>query len=184
MKKMTQPIWDCVQARAEIALEAGGDSDDAVAAQLLEAHLSDCEVCRRYRVSMRASLEALQTSAVQSEPAIPQRSLWPGLAARMPVSFRPSTAARFNVWVPTAAMAAACAAMVLVTIVQLERVIPLEPTLTPQLRTVLGRDERNLFPVVSPQRLRMVKEPAAARGAVPVKFDLAPWPEPPSPDRD
>lgn len=185
MKKMTQPIWDCRQARAEIALEAGGDADDAVAARLLEAHLTDCEICREYRLRMRTSLEALQSSATPAYAAVHQRSLWPGIAARLPAVIRPSAAARFNVWVPTAAMAVACSAMLLVTIVQLERVIPFEPTLTPQVRMVLGREEpRDLFPRVSAERLRMVKGRPGTPGMVPVKLDYVPRfePKPREPD--
>lgn len=184
MKTINHPIWDCRQAKAEIALKAGGDSADPVAAEGLESHLTNCEDCRRYLRRMRASLEALQACALHSLPPAHQRSLWPGLASRLPPSVRPSAAARFNVWVPTAAMAVACAAMLLVTIVQIERVIPVEPTVTPQLNLVLRRErERDLFPQFPTQQLRLVKEPAAA-SSVPVKLDYAPRFDPAARDRE
>lgn len=174
MHTVANTIWDCRQAKAEIALQAGGDLVDPATADLLESHLEACSQCQAYLVKLTASLEALQGCALESLPASHLHSLWPGIASRLPASMRPSAAARFNVWVPTAAMAVACAAMVFVTIVQLERVVPIEPTLTPQLRTVLrGEPDRNLFRQFPTQRLPMlVKEPTIS-GSVPVKFDSA-----------
>lgn len=177
MNKLAQPMWDCRQARAEIALHAGGDANELVTAQLLQSHLTDCEACRQYLISMKSSLDALQTCALAAYPTLPQRSLWPGIASRLPAMIRPSTVARFNVWVPTAAMAVACAAMLMVTIVQIERVMPFQPRLTPQLNMVLGREQehrRDIFPPLPADRLEFVKNPAVLRGAVPVRLDGAP----------
>src|SRR4051794_3033856 len=122
MRNVANAIWDCRQAKAEIALQAGGDAVDPATSELLQSHLAECRDCRIYVAEMTASLEVLQACAVQWLPASRKTSLWPGVAARLPASVRPSAAARFNVWVPTAAMATACAAMWLVTLVQLGRV--------------------------------------------------------------
>lgn len=145
-KNVTKTVWDCRQAHVEIALKAGGDSIDPVAASLLESHLSECAACRQYLTGMESALELLQSSAVEVIPGKRLPSLWPRVAQRLPQPAARTAYARFNLWVPTAAMAAACAAMILVTIVQIERVAPFEPLVTPHLRTVLhGEPPRNIF---------------------------------------
>jgi hypothetical protein len=145
MHKLSTTTWDCRQAKAEIALKAGGDAVESATATLLESHLAECPRCRTYLAEMTASLEALQASATSLLPSAMTRSLWPRVAARLPQTRPLSASARFNVWVPTAAMATACAAMILVTIVQLERVVPFEPLVTPHLKMVLQRDQSNHF---------------------------------------
>lgn len=137
MQTAAKTVFDCRQARAEIALKAGGDLDDPIALSLLEAHLAGCVPCRRYLAGMESSLEVLQASAVESLSGERPPSLWPRVSRQLPRLNSRAVSARFNLWVPTAAMAAACAVMVLVTIVQIERVAPFAPIVTPHLRTVL-----------------------------------------------
>jgi hypothetical protein len=137
--------WDCRQAKAEIALQAGEDAVSPATSTLLETHLAECAACREYLAELSLSLESLRTCAAQSLASTSRASLWPGLAARLPVTQPHSSVARFNVWVPTAMMTAACAAMILVTIVQFERVAPFQPQLTPRVRAVMGHDIRNEF---------------------------------------
>lgn len=133
-------IWDCRQAKVELALQAGDDAVTSATSPLLETHLEDCAECREYLAGLTSSLETLK--ACVAEPVVPQRmtSLWPEIAARLSAARPQVKLAPFNVWVPTAAMAAACAAMILVTIVQFERVAPFQPVVTPSLHAILGRD--------------------------------------------
>lgn len=145
MHSVANTTWDCRQAKAEIALKAGGDAIDPLAGELLESHLDDCSHCRRYFAEMTASLESLQVCAAESPRPALSRSLWPGIAAQLPRTASLTASARFNFWVPTAAMAAACAAMILVAIVQIERSIPYEPMVTPQVRTVIGVQPQYIF---------------------------------------
>ena len=84
-------------------------------------------------------------SAVESLSGERLPSLWPRVARQLPQPNARTAYARFNVWVPTAAMAAACAAMILVTIVQIERVAPFEPLVTPHLKTVLHVESPDRF---------------------------------------
>ncbi len=142
MLQSSKTTWDCRQAKAELALQAGDDAVTPATAPLLETHLDECAECRDYLANLSSSLETLKASAV--DPVVPQRmaSLWPGIAARLPAT-RQVKLAPFNVWVPTAAMAAACAAMILVTVVQLERVAPFQPLITPLVQPVVGRNVRD-----------------------------------------
>lgn len=162
MDKAVKTVWDCRAAQAEISLEAGGDPIDPSTRELLQTHLRDCAACRKFQTQMTASLEVLQTVAAASLPAGPMKSLWPGIAARLPASQPQSAYAKFNLWIPTAAMAAACAAMVLVTVVQIERISPFAPTVSPHLHTMLnGPSSRDLFHADRPgmhDRPREVRE--------------------------
>lgn len=144
MSKVSKTMWDCRQAQSEIALKAGGDAVDPAASMLLEAHLAECSQCRGYLTGMTASLESLQTCAAGSLSPSLSRSLWPAVASRLPSNEPMTVAARFNLWVPTAAMAAACAAMILVTIVQFERMMPVEPQAA-QIKSVRVVDPEDAF---------------------------------------
>ena len=118
-------MLSCRQAEAELALQVGGDLDDPAASLPLQAHLANCPDCREYQRRLTECLEALQTCAAESLPTSRTAGLWPRVAARLAASYavRP-TLAQFNVWMPTTAIAAACAVMVFVTIVQVERAAP------------------------------------------------------------
>lgn len=118
-------MLSCRQAEAELALHVGGDLDDAAATLPLQAHLANCPDCREYQRRLTECLEALQTCAAESLPTCRSAGVWPRVAARLAASYaaRP-TLAQFNVWVPTTAIAAACAVMVFVTIVQFDRTAP------------------------------------------------------------
>lgn len=135
--------WDCRQAKLQLALKAGGDLADPVASALLERHLAACPQCRRYLAGMEAALELLQSCSQPTAAAERSVGVWPRVSARLPSARE--RASRFQVWAPTVAMAAACAAMILVTIVQVERVASFDPIVTPRVKTLTGQSPRNLF---------------------------------------
>lgn len=140
MHTKSKTAWDCREAQVQIALKAGDDLDDPVALALLEAHLTNCDGCRRYLARMESTLEVLQTSALES-PVIPRvPSVWSRVAHQLP---QRSSYAQFNVWMPTTAMVAACAAMIFVTIVQIERSTPFDPMVSPHLETVFDTESGN-----------------------------------------
>lgn len=147
MQTGSKIVWDCRQARSQIALKAGGDLNNPVDETLLEEHLVECASCREYLASMEATLDLLQTCAHVSLPARRSASVWPEVAGRLPAGNGRSVYARFNVWVPTAAMTAACAAMILVTFVQLQRTAALDPFLSRHVESADADDpsRRDLF---------------------------------------
>lgn len=125
-------VLSCRQAEAEIALQVGGDLDDPARTRLLQAHLANCPLCRDYERRLAECVEALQTCAVESLPTYRSGGLWPRVAAELPPCSPRPVLARFNVWVPTTAMACACAAMIFVTVIQIKGIVPADPTSSPQ----------------------------------------------------
>jgi len=170
MLQSNKTTWDCRQAKAELALQAGDDAVTPATAPLLETHLEGCAECREYLAGLTLSLETLKTSA--AEPVVPQRmaSLWPKIAARLPTARPQVKLAPFNVWVPTAAMAAACAAMILVTIVQLERVAPFQPQIMPRVQEVFWRSGVDEFRSPDFRKDRGFGPARTAEGQVPVRL--------------
>jgi hypothetical protein len=120
MRTLPTSLSECELVRADLALYSGGDLADPAAVAKVRGHLVGCAACQATLARLTESLDALQACAAAVAPA-PGPSLWPALARRLPFRVPSSAAAQFNVWVPTAAMTAACAAMVLVTFVQLDR---------------------------------------------------------------
>lgn len=119
MRADAETVWTCRQAEAEIALHAGGDLTDPVAEKLLASHLAKCPACRDYERRMSVCVELLQTCAAESAP--PAARVWSRVAAKLPRRAPRTALAQFNAWVPTTAMVAACAAMILVTVLQIDR---------------------------------------------------------------
>lgn len=104
---------NCKRARTEIALWAGDDLDEQAAGPLLR-HLALCLECREYRRQMVSSVHVLQ------EPEGPcsvelHDSVWPGLAGRLPSRDEARQADRLNRWLPAAAVAVACLAVIVFT---------------------------------------------------------------------
>ncbi|MBT4865249.1 MAG: zf-HC2 domain-containing protein [Planctomycetaceae bacterium] len=106
---------NCTRARSEIALWVGGDVDEREAVQL-QRHLALCPECRAYRCRMKGSLQMLQ------EPASPTAynlhdSVWPNVESRLSVQSRVEAdrVERLNRWLPAAAIAAACLAVIAIT---------------------------------------------------------------------
>ena len=118
----------CSQMEAEIALHAGGDLNDGVRQALLESHLAGCSTCRDYQRRMVACLDVLQTCAAESAPLGRAAGVWPRVATALRAYDAQPVLARFNAWVPTTAIAAACAAMIFVTVIQVERGLPVAPS--------------------------------------------------------
>lgn len=184
MSSLNKTIGDCEQIRTELALFAGDDLDSAVDVVRVRGHLAGCAECRTTLAQLTESLAVLETCAVTAS-SLPKANLWPAISRRLPIR-TPSTArARFNLWVPTAAMTAACAAMILVTIVQFERVAPFQPTVTPHIRTAIeGTRPVNLFHAPEFVGLRDPRfQGAPSAEAVPVGLPAAhSWPRLPDSD--
>lgn len=106
---------NCTRAKSEIALWAGGDLDDRQIAQL-ERHVAVCPDCREYRQRMSGSLQVLQNPVV-SEPSSLHDSVWPGVESRLSMQsqLEARRAERLNRWLPAAAIAAACLAVIAFT---------------------------------------------------------------------
>lgn len=106
---------DCRQAQPLLALLIGQDqSEDDIEAGVLE-HVARCGACQQFQRQLMVSQEALAEARVYSETP---RRLWPRLAERLAELERSPQFARFNVWVPTLAAAAAC--LLLISVASLE----------------------------------------------------------------
>lgn len=104
---------NCKRARTEIALWAGDDLGEQTA-EPLERHLALCGECREYRRQMASSVRVLQ--APQRPPAAELHdSVWPGLADRLPSQDETRRADSLNRWLPAAAVAVACLAVIAFT---------------------------------------------------------------------
>ena len=142
METPDKTICVCEQVRTELALHAGGDLDDPQTLGKVEKHLAGCPHCRQMFSQLVSGMEVLQMCAANAA-SVPRTSLWPALARRLPVTATYSAAAaQFNFWVPTAAMTAACAAMLVVTVVQFNRGMPSDTVRHPQFSS---SSARNLF---------------------------------------
>jgi hypothetical protein len=119
---------NCTRAKSEIALWAGGDLDDRQIAQL-ERHVAVCPDCREYRQRMSGSLQVLHNPGVSESSGL-HDSVWPGVESRLSVQsqIEARRAERLNRWLPAAAIAAACLAVIAFTS---------EPA--PQPRTLQGQ---------------------------------------------
>lgn len=106
---------NCTRAKSHIALWAGGDLDDRQVAQL-ERHVAVCPDCREYRQRMAGSLQVLQNPA-SGESSSLHDSVWPGVESRLAVQsqIEARRAERLNRWLPAAAIAAACLAVIAFT---------------------------------------------------------------------
>jgi hypothetical protein len=106
---------NCTRAKSEIALWVGGDVDNRDTEQL-RRHVALCSECREYRSRMAGSLRVLQ------EPATPAAynlhdSVWPNVQSRLSVQSQVEAdrAERLNRWLPAAAIAVACLAVIAIT---------------------------------------------------------------------
>lgn len=106
---------NCTRARSEIALWVGGDVDDRETLQL-QRHVALCAECREYQSRMAGSLQVLQ------EPASPAAynlhdSVWPDVQSRLSAQSQVEAdrTERLNRWLPAAAIAVACLAVIAIT---------------------------------------------------------------------
>ena len=106
---------NCTRARSEIALWVGGDVDERETVQL-QQHVALCAECREYRCRMMGSLQVLQEPDSSAAYNL-HDSVWPNVEARLSVRSRVEAdrAERLNRWLPAAAIAAACLAVVAIT---------------------------------------------------------------------
>jgi hypothetical protein len=117
-------IWnlDCRKTRRLLALSAGNDVEerDLVGVQ---RHLAVCPQCREVRQGLEHSQQALER--VRAVPvdedagagsAWPGRSIWPAVARQVRVIDEQAAAPNWRGWLPSGALAAACLAVVMVSL--------------------------------------------------------------------
>jgi hypothetical protein len=171
MQPSAKLVWDCREARTQIALEVGGDLEDSAATERLQSHLHECPDCRRYLSDMQSVLGVFAACARPENVEAASPRLWSRIAAELPDRSRRSAYSQFNVWVPAAAMSIACAAMLLVTILQLEQVSPFEPILTPRIHSALNLDSPRM--PLEGDRLPRRRGERSNSGSLPVGFSNA-----------
>jgi hypothetical protein len=125
-------IWNlsCRKTRHRLALSAGSDLEELLPAQT-QRHLAVCPRCRETWQGLRHSqqvLERLSVARMEDEGAVvseagaeraqgsERRSIWPGVAQYLGVIDEQAAAPNWRGWLPSGALAAACLAVVLVTI--------------------------------------------------------------------
>lgn len=106
---------NCREARADIALYAGGDLDDRDRVRELRRHVGECPDCRTHYHGLKSSLKLLGGLApLESGAATWQSagSLWPAIRKELARPPEALTAAQvfkqLRNWTPFAAMTAAC----------------------------------------------------------------------------
>ena len=113
---------NCQQALRLLPLWIGHDLADALEAEALRGHLTECPGCSLRKRRLQASLDALQsisTTSLESTSGGARPSLWPRLS--MILKDVPRRRDQFNGWIPAAAMALAATLMVAVSVVQIRR---------------------------------------------------------------
>jgi len=122
-------IWNlsCRKTRRLLALSAGNDFEVVPSAET-QRHLAICPHCRETWQGLRRSqqvLERVSAARVAGEsPAVADQpregtwpaSIWPGVARHLRVIDEQWAAPNWRGWLPTAALAAACLAVIVVTI--------------------------------------------------------------------
>jgi hypothetical protein len=117
-------IWNlnCRKTRRLLALSAGNDVEERDLAGV-QRHLSVCPHCREVWQGLKLSQQALEQ--VRAAPvdedvgpgsAWPGRSIWPAVARQMPVIDEQAAAPNWRGWLPSGALAAACLAVVMVSL--------------------------------------------------------------------
>lgn len=138
---------NCEHARRLLLLWIGRDLADASEVLALQTHLSSCEGCRKYEVSLQRSLDVLQAASItvveSSSRAMSRPSLWPRVMASLPLVTRGRD--RFNGWIPAAGIALAASLMVAVSISSVQRELSGSHSLTWKLGPQSPSDGRNLF---------------------------------------
>ena len=131
-------IWNrnCRKTRHLLALSAGNEFEERPSPET-QRHLAVCPHCREVWLRLRDSqrvLERLSVARFEGEsPAVSDRqegpgqlnsgqlnsgrdSVWQGVVPHLRVIDRQTTAANWRGWLPSAALAAACLAIILATI--------------------------------------------------------------------
>jgi len=108
---------NCREARADIALFAGGDLDDRARVRELRQHVHGCPECRAHYDAMKSSLKSLAALIPLDAAATWESggSLWPSIRRELVKPPQTLTAAQaisqLKNWTPFAAMTAACVLM-------------------------------------------------------------------------
>ena len=114
-------IWNlnCRKTRRLLALSAGNDVEERDLAGA-RRHLAVCPGCREVWQGLQLSQQALeQVRAVPVEApgaAWPNRSLWPAVARDLRMIDDQAAAPNWRGWLPAGALAAACLAVVMVSL--------------------------------------------------------------------
>lgn len=102
---------NCKRAKREIALQIGGDLDDAQA-QKLRMHLAACPECSDYSKEMQVGYDVLRAPAEDDVALHDEKSIWPDVSsvlttrAQRPQSLQQSL--HLTGWLPATAAVAAC----------------------------------------------------------------------------
>jgi hypothetical protein len=117
----------CRKTRRLLALSAGNDFEVLPSAET-QRHLAVCPHCRETWQGLRRAQQVLErvsaTRVAGESPAVSDQpgeatlpaSVWPGVARHLKVIDEQWAAPNWRGWLPTAALAAACVAVVVVTI--------------------------------------------------------------------
>ncbi len=117
-------IWNlnCRKTRRLLALSAGNDVEDRDLAGV-QRHLAVCPHCREVWQGLKLSQQALEQvraapveDDVASGPAWPGRSIWPAVARHVRDIDEQAAAPNWRGWLPSGALAAACLAVVMVSL--------------------------------------------------------------------
>jgi hypothetical protein len=117
-------IWNlnCRKTRRLLALAAGNDVEERDLADV-RRHLAVCPHCREVRQGLQVSQQALEQ--VRAAPALedvapgsawPGRSIWPAVARHVRLIDEQAAAPNWRGWLPAGALAAACLAVVMVSL--------------------------------------------------------------------
>ena len=103
----------CRKVRRALALWAGNDLDES-GQVVVRRHVAACPQCREQWQRLQAGQQALEQTRVAAEPQMLTASVWPAVEGQIRALEEP-VAASWRGWLPTAALAAACLTIVVVT---------------------------------------------------------------------
>lgn len=98
---------NCKRAKRDIALQVGGDLDDAQA-QKLRLHLAVCPSCSDYSKQMEAGYGVLRAPAEDDVAVHDEKSIWPDLSNVLTRRAPQPRSVHLTGWVPATAAVAAC----------------------------------------------------------------------------
>jgi hypothetical protein len=130
-------IWNiyCRKIRRLLALSAGNDLEQREW-HVAERHLAVCPSCREVWVRLQQSLQVLERARpapledVERVPAVwPPVSVWPSVARHVRMLDKQAVKANWRDWLPAGAIAAACVAIISVTLSEM----PVDDSVSPAL---------------------------------------------------
>jgi len=123
-------IWNlnCRKTRRLLALSAGNDMEERELAGV-DRHLAVCPQCREVWQGLKLSQQALEQvraaptgRAAAGGAVVPNRSIWPAVARHVRMIEEQAAAPNWRGWLPSGALAAACLAVVIVSLPEAPRV--------------------------------------------------------------